>query len=260
MNAGDAHGRAVLVTGGAQGIGRGIVEHLLAQGARILALDQDAAALTELAALQAPSQRGRLVIRVGDVADPRAAADAVAAAVAAFGGLHGLVNNAGIADPHSGPPEQLDLDRWHRVLAVNLTGAFLMARHALPHLRAARGAIVNIASTRALQSEPCSEAYAASKGGLLALTHALAASVGPEVRVNAVSPGWIDVGMLRPSRAQAALPPRRQDHAWHSAGRVGVAADVAAAVAFLLSDAAAFITGENLVVDGGVHRRMRYPE
>lgn len=260
MTGDDFSGRAVLVTGGAQGIGRGIAEHLLTRGACVLALDRDAVALDAWASFQSPHHRARLLTHVGDVAEEQTAVAAVSAIVSAFGGMHGLVNNAGIADPHGEPPERLDLAHWNRVLAVNLTGAFLMCKHALPHLRAGRGAIVNITSTRALQSEPHGEAYAASKGGLLALTHALAASAGPEVRVNAVSPGWIDVATLRPRSAQQPTSLRLQDHAWHSVGRVGLAADVAAAVAFLLSDAAAFITGENLVVDGGVRRRMHYPE
>ncbi|MCE6982538.1 SDR family oxidoreductase, partial [Pseudomonas frederiksbergensis] len=100
--------------------------------------------------------------------------------------------NAAIADPHNTTLESLSLAHWSRVLAVNLGGPMLLAKHCAPYLRAHCGAIVNLASTRAGQSEPDTEAYAASKGGLLALTHALAMSLGPEIRVNAVSPGWID--------------------------------------------------------------------
>jgi NAD(P)-dependent dehydrogenase (short-subunit alcohol dehydrogenase family) len=126
---------------------------------------------------------------------------------------------------------------------------FLMAKHAAPHLRRTRGAIVNIASTRALQSEPDSEPYAASKGGVVALTHALALSLGPRVRVNCVSPGWIDTRAAKLSRA---------DHAQHPVGRVGRPEDVAELVAFLLSDAAGFATGQNYVLDGGMTRKMIY--
>jgi NAD(P)-dependent dehydrogenase (short-subunit alcohol dehydrogenase family) len=122
-----------------------------------------------------------------------------------------------------------------------------MAKHCAPHLRAARGAIVNIASTRALQSEPQTEAYAASKGGLVALTHALAMSLGPRVRVNCISPGWIAHGRVR-----------RKDHAQHPVGRVGRDADVAQMVAFLLSGAAGFATAQNFVLDGGMTRKMIY--
>jgi NAD(P)-dependent dehydrogenase (short-subunit alcohol dehydrogenase family) len=119
--------------------------------------------------------------------------------------------------------------------------------YAAPHLRAAHGAIVNIASTRALQSEPDTEAYAASKGGLVALSHALAMSLGPRVRVNCVSPGWI---------AHAKV--RKKDHAQHPVGRVGRDEDVAGLVAYLLSDAAGFVTGQNFVIDGGMTRKMIY--
>jgi NAD(P)-dependent dehydrogenase (short-subunit alcohol dehydrogenase family) len=114
-------------------------------------------------------------------------------------------------------------------------------------LRKASGAIVNIASTRALQSEPDTEAYAAAKGGVVALTHALAMSLGPRVRVNCVSPGWI---------ASAGLS--RKEHAQHPAGRAGRPEDIGEITAFLISDAAGFITGQNFVVDGGMTRKMIY--
>jgi NAD(P)-dependent dehydrogenase (short-subunit alcohol dehydrogenase family) len=172
--------------------------------------------------------------------------------------LDALVNNAGIASPETGPVEKLALREWNRRLAVNLTGMFLMAKHAAMALRRTRGAIVNIASTRALQSEPDTEAYAASKGGVLALTHALAISLGPQVRVNCVSPGWIDVSALKKRRTRKPARLTRADHAQHPVGRVGRPEDVAALVAFLLSDAAGFITGQNYVLDGGMTKKMIY--
>jgi hypothetical protein len=229
--------KSALVTGGARGIGRAIALALAGRGYRVAIADLDAAAARKL-----PLQFLRC-----DVASEPSVRACVRAAVKRFGRLDVLVNNAGIASPHAAPVDKLPLAEWKRLIGVNLTGAFLMAKHAAPHLRAAHGAIVNIASTRALQSEPDTEAYAASKGGLVALSHALAMSLGPRVRVNCVSPGWI---------AHAKV--RKKDHAQHPVGRVGRDEDVAGLVAYLLSDAAGFVTGQNFVIDGGMTRKMIY--
>lgn len=226
--------RVALVTGGAQGIGAGIASHLAARGWRVAVADI----------------RGRsphFFLRC-DVAREPDVKRAIGRIIKRFGRLDALVNNAGLAGPHDGPVEKLELRRWNRRLAVNLTGAFLMAKHCVPHLRRARGAIVNIASTRALQSEPDTEAYSASKGGLVALTHALANSLGPQIRVNCLSPGWIA------HRSKVG----KKDHRQHPVGRVGRVEDIAALVAFLLSDASGFTTGQNFVVDGGMTRKMIY--
>jgi NAD(P)-dependent dehydrogenase (short-subunit alcohol dehydrogenase family) len=144
---------------------------------------------------------------------------------------------------------QLTLADWQRVLDTNLTSTFLLARAAEDLLRAANGAVVTIASTRAHMSERDTESYSASKGGLLALTHALAVSLSPEVRVNCISPGWINSG-------DADLTP--QDHAQHPAGRVGTPADVAAMVAYLVGGESRFVTGAEFVIDGGMTRKMIY--
>jgi NAD(P)-dependent dehydrogenase (short-subunit alcohol dehydrogenase family) len=141
----------------------------------------------------------------------------------------------------------MPLETWNRYVAVNLTGAFLMTRAAVPHLRRGRGSVVNIASTRALMSEPDSEPYAATKAGLLGLTHALAISLGPEVRANAIAPGWIVTTDIALSE---------EDHAQHPVGRVGRVADIAEAVSYLAG--AGFVTGEVLVIDGGMTRQMIY--
>lgn len=249
----------VLVAGAAQGIGRAVSEERLAAGARVAALDLDGAALEDLAArARARGDAERLWVVQGDVADEGSVASAVAGTVSRFGRLDALVVVAGIGA--FVPLAELDLATWRRVLDVNLTGAYLLARATAPHLAVARGAIVTIGSTRAHQSEPNGEAYAASKGGLLALTHALAVSLGPAVRVNAVSPGWIEVGDRRPAATARTVHHSDADREQHPVGRVGVPEDVAAAVAYLLSDGSGFVTGQELVVDGGMSVRMRYVE
>jgi NAD(P)-dependent dehydrogenase (short-subunit alcohol dehydrogenase family) len=231
-----APGGTVLVTGAARGIGRGTAELLAARGYRVAVAD-----------LTAPQRSKRFFHVATDVSSEASVRACVASVMQRFGRLDGLVNNAGIADPANGPLDKLSLEEWNRRIGTNLTGAFLMAKHCVRHLRRSGGAIVNIASTRALQSEPETEAYAASKGGLVALTHAMAISLGPRVRVNCISPGWI-----------AHQPVRRKDHAQHPVGRVGRDADIAEMVAYLLSDAAGFVTGQNFVIDGGMTRKMIY--
>jgi hypothetical protein len=243
--------KAAVVTGGAQGIGRACCERLLGEGWGVLAMESDVEAAETFRAAHSAKP---LKVFAGDVADEAQVEAAVGAACDAFGRLDGVVNNAGIMI--SRPAEALDLADWQRVLGVNLTGAFLMAKHAAVHLRASKGALVQIASTRAHMSEPDTEAYAASKGGLVALTHALAISLGPEVRSNCVSPGWIDVSRWGRDREPEALSP--EDHAQHPAGRVGRPEDVAEAVAWLLSEAAGFVTGAEVVIDGGMTRKMIY--
>jgi NAD(P)-dependent dehydrogenase (short-subunit alcohol dehydrogenase family) len=226
-----------LVTGAAQGIGAGIARLLGERGYAVAVAD-----------LRDPRD-GNFFIRTDVSREPSVRA-CVRAVVRELGRLDVLINNAGIANPATGPVEKLSLAEWNRRIGTNLTGAFLMTKHCVPHLRKARGAIVNIASTRALQSEPDTEAYAASKGGVVALTHALAMSLGPQVRVNCISPGWIaHHGNLR-----------RKDHAQHPVGRAGRDTDIAELAAYLVSDAAGFVTGQNFVADGGMTRKMIYVE
>ncbi|MDG9758523.1 SDR family oxidoreductase [Pseudomonas sp. o96-267] len=247
------NGRVALVTGAAHGIGLGISAWLITEGWQVVLADVD-------------RERGSKVARVlgnnawfvaMDVAKEDQVSVGVAEILGQFGRLDALVCNAAISDPHTPPLESLDLKRWNRTLAVNLTGAMLLAKHCAPYLRGHRGAIVNIASTRASQSEADCEAYAASKGGLVALTHALSVSLGPEVRVNCVSPGWIDA---RDPSQQRLEPLSVFDHAQHPVGRVGTVEDVAAQVAWLLSDAAGFVTGQEFVIDGGMSRKMIYQD
>lgn len=228
--------KVVVVTGAARGIGRAIAMAFAAEGARVFGADVD------------PLPVVGVEMHRCDVADE----EEVRSFLARVGPvLHVLVNNAGISQ--FGLLESTPVAHFDRVLAVNLRGTYLMSRFAAPLLRATgQAAIVNVASTRALMSEPNTEAYAASKGGILALTHALAMTLGPAVRVNAILPGWIDVTgeELRP-----------EDHAQHPAGRVGLPTDIAAAALFLADPAqSGFITGQQLVVDGGMTRKMIYIE
>jgi NAD(P)-dependent dehydrogenase (short-subunit alcohol dehydrogenase family) len=227
-----------LVTGGAHGIGAGIAAYLAAQGWRVVTSDIN----------EAPGAPGRHVI--ADVAEESPVAALVESIEAREGRLDAMVCNAGIMVRK--PVEELSLAEWQRVLSTNLTSSFLLARAGARLLRASgRGAIVTIASTRAHMSEPNTESYSASKGGLLALTHALAVSLGPAIRVNCVSPGWINVQgeELRP-----------EDHAQHPAGRVGRVEDIAALVGWLIGPEAGFVTGSEFVSDGGMTRKMIYAE
>jgi NAD(P)-dependent dehydrogenase (short-subunit alcohol dehydrogenase family) len=246
--------RVVLITGGGQGIGKGIAQRLLHEGMKVVIADLDGEAAAETAEELGLAAAAFVV----DVADERSVADLMARIDSRLGRLDALINNAGIASPHAASPERLELDHWNHVLATNLTGVFLCCKHAIPLLKARKGSIVNIASTRAMQSEPDTEAYSASKGGVVALTHALAMSVGPDIRVNCISPGWIAVDDFK--KRALRKPPRLSpaDHTQHPAGRVGTPEDIASLVSYLISPQAGFITAQNFLVDGGMTRKMIY--
>jgi NAD(P)-dependent dehydrogenase (short-subunit alcohol dehydrogenase family) len=250
--------RVALVTGGGQGIGKCIVRHLLNAGmaVAIAEIDGEAGRETE----EEFSQLGSVRFCETDVSDEASVERAVRLTVDHSGRLDALVNNAGIAHPGNAPVRELSLETWNRVIGTNLTGMFLCVKHSVSHLQLTKGAIVNIASTRAIQSEPHTEAYSASKGGVLALTHALAMSLGPYIRVNCISPGWIDVGEWKKAKRGKKTDLTEMDHAQHPVGRVGKPEDIATLVAFLVSDEAGFISGQNFVVDGGMTRKMIYAE
>jgi NAD(P)-dependent dehydrogenase (short-subunit alcohol dehydrogenase family) len=233
---------AAIVTGAAHGIGRAVAGHLVRLGWQVILADIDGEAVSGAAA---ETGGAGVACDVGEEADVERL---VAVARARAGRIDAVVSNAGIGG--FAPLAQTTLESWKEVLATNLTATFLLAKAAAADLKVARGSIVAIASTRAHMSEPNTLAYSASKGGLVALTHALAMTLAPDVRVNCVSPGWIDTGKHGPLKVS--------DHAQHPAGRVGRPEDVAAAVAYLISCEAGFITGAELIIDGGMTRKMIY--
>jgi len=246
--------RVFLVTGGGRGIGRAITKRLVDDGARVCIIDPDRHAGTDAA-----REYGDHVLYVrGSVAAERDVRRAVAACVRWGKRLDGVVNNAGIAQPEVGALEDISLATWKKYIDTNLTGTFLISKAAVTHLRRARGAIVNISSTRAVQSEPETEPYAATKGGLVALTHAMAISLGPDVRVNCISPGWIATSELAPRDERKPPKLSKKDHDQHPVGRVGKPEDIAGLCAWLLSDEAGFVTGQNWLSDGGMSRKMIY--
>ncbi|MFN7119734.1 MAG: SDR family oxidoreductase [Saprospiraceae bacterium] len=244
--------KVVIVTGGAQGIGKVTAEILRENGWRVIVLEEDAEAMIEV---QQEWQDTIELMRC-DIANEGQVKSAIESIMQKYNKIDALINNAAVANNKS--IEILTLDEWNRVINVNLTGAFLVAKYCTPHLRQAKGGIINIASTRAYMSEPNTEAYSASKGGILALTHALAISLGPDVRVNSISPGWIDVSGVKKVSERKPVELSEADHAQHPVGRVGKAEDIAALILFLLSAKAGFITGQDFVVDGGMTRKMIY--
>jgi len=242
------HDRVVLVTGAASGIGRAVAERFAAEGARLCAVDVQAEALATLAD-ELGSRGAGVMTRHCDVSDESEVEATIAECVARFGKLDVLVNVAAIL--RSDRLHELATADWQRVLAVNLTGTFFMCRAAMPHLLAVRGNIVNVASTAAIHGQPYAGAYAASKGGVLALTKSIAIDyVKQGVRANAVLPCDIATPMF----SQFAMP---EGGDWKLLKRVmapkgsGVPADVAGVVAMLASDDATHVTGAEVRVDGG---------
>jgi NAD(P)-dependent dehydrogenase (short-subunit alcohol dehydrogenase family) len=241
---------SVVVTGAGSGIGRQLAFAYAQEGAAVTLADIDAEN-GEAAAAAIRAIGGKAQFVPADMRRPGDIERLIERAAAAYGGVDIVINNAGIGRWKS--PFELTPEEWDDVLHTNLRGSFLCAREAAKRMRQSGrgGSIVNIASTRAFMSEPNSEAYAASKGGLVALTHALAVSLGPYgIRVNCVSPGWIETGDY------GAL--READHAQHPAGRVGTPQDIAKACFYLTDPDNGFVTGTNVIVDGGMTRKMIY--
>lgn len=241
----------VIVTGAARGIGKEIARAYRGAGALIAEVDRE---------WSDSEHRDERTLRItSDVRSPVDIDNAVTLIKERWGRIDVLVNNAGFGIWKH--PETLTVEEWTAVMDTNLRGTFLFSRAVAAVMKendpgrgnGSRGAIVNIASTRAVMSEPNSEAYAASKGGIVALTHALAASYTDRlIRVNCISPGWIETGDYGTLRAE--------DHRQHWAGRVGRPEDIASTCLFLTSPGSGFITGANIIVDGGMTRKMIYAE
>lgn len=244
-------GKTVIVTGAGKGIGRCIAQGYAYTGAKVVIAD-----INEITGNETSEQIKRtggdsLYIRT-DISVPSEIEMMVKKSDDKYGRIDILVNNAAVNRWSS--PYELPVEEWDRIINTNLRSVFLCSRAAAVVMkRNGGGAIVNISSTRAIMSEPDSEAYAASKGGVIALTHAMSVSLSKDrIRVNAISPGWIE------TENYAAL--RDVDHEQHIAGRVGKPEDIASACRFLTSAESGFITGANLIIDGGMTRKMIYRE
>lgn len=223
----------IAITGTASGIGRGLAEHFHNLGCKVFTCDKQPCDTPNFTQCDLSTAEGCRKFIEGIEGNS----------------LDALVNNAGFMIRK--PPEELTVEEWDQVLHTNLRAPFLLARGLAPKLRNGLGRIVNICSTRARMSEANTESYAASKGGIKALTHCLAVSFGPHITVNCVSPGWINV-------SDEEL--REIDHQQHPSGRVGQVKDIVNLVEYLVSEKSAFITGADFVVDGGMTRKMIYED
>ena len=247
----------IIITGGAQGIGKISTIELIKQNYRVSVFDQDREAIDEMKVeLKWEDENENCSFHQLDISNEREVVGAINESFKVFGNIYGLVNNAAISN--NKPLLELTLTEWEEVIGTNLTGAFLCSKYALPYLKETKGCIINMASTRAFQSEPNTEAYSASKGGIFAFTHALAMSAAPLVRVNCISPGWIDVSGVKKASMAQQYPLTKSDNDQHPAGRVGNAKDIARTILFLLDERNDFVTAQNFVIDGGMTRKMIY--
>lgn len=249
--------KVVAITGGGQGIGRGIAYAFAAAGYAVSIADP-AADAGEEAVEHIRKRGGRALYERADTSRADDVSRWIARTIEEFGCPDVLVNNAGINA--NKPFLELPIEDFDRVQAVNVRGAVLcsqaVARQLVKEKRG--GAIINIASTRAFMSEANTEAYTASKGAIVALTHGMAISLGDYgIRVNAISPGWIETGDWQYSRRAKSPHHSEADKAQHPVGRVGVPDDIAKACLFLANDAS-FMTGQNIIIDGGMSVKMIY--
>jgi 3-oxoacyl-[acyl-carrier protein] reductase len=241
----DFTGRTLLVTGASGAIGRAVARLYAQLGGNCALTDLDGSAVEALAAEIDPSG-ARVLALAHDVTDAKATDAVMARAAERFGGIDHLVTSAGLY--RDAMIATMDDAEWRRSIAINLDGVFYSCRAAIPHLRAG-GAIVNIASMAGHRGSFNHGHYAAAKGGVLTLSRTLALELAPKIRVNAVSPGLIDGPMVQP--LLAVRGPQLMEAT--PLKRLGTADEVASAVLFLCSDAASFVTGETLHVNGGLH-------
>ncbi len=247
----DLADRVALVTGAARGIGRATVEAFARQGASVAMLDTDSAAAEAVATAMSAERRRTLVLHA-DIADSSAVGDAVARAIGTFGRLDVLVSNAGTHFAR-GIEEYTD-DEIDRIVSVNLKGTVYVVRAAVPALRQTHGTIVAVSSMTGLVGQSHGAVYAATKGAIVSLTKALALELGPAgIRVNCVCPAGVDTPLMRTWAATLPDPERvlRDQAAMHLPNRLAAPEEIAAAIVFLASPAASFITGVALPVEGG---------
>jgi len=243
--------KVALITGAAAGIGAGIAQRFSEAGAAVVIFDVNGAGALSME--QKLRQTGRALAIPGDVSNEDQVKAAVARTVAEFGALDILVNNAGIEV--AGPLIELSSSDWDRQLGVNLKGVYLCSKYSILQMRGRGGTIVNISSVHAFVSYEGNAAYDASKAGMIGLTRALALEHGRDnIRVNAICPGYIDTPMMDEWLRTQADPEEimKQVLKIHPVGRIGTPKDIAEAALFLASDAASFVSGTYLVVDGAM--------
>lgn len=227
--------KSVLITGSSGLIGTELCRKFLSAGYHVHGLDKKKGSLKDTA----------FTFHACDLAKPAA----IKKVISKIKSLDVVINNAAATNLTFKKFSSITLKDWELGLAVNLTSVFVIAQETQKLLEKTHGSIINISSTRHLMSEPNTAIYSAGKGGVASLTHSLAVTLGPEIRVNSISPGWIDAEDKDHSL---------EDHAQHPAGRVGRPYDISETAYFLASDAAGFITGQDFVVDGGMTKKMIY--
>ncbi|HSA50005.1 MAG TPA: SDR family NAD(P)-dependent oxidoreductase [Yinghuangia sp.] len=243
-----ARSRTVLVTGGGSGIGRAMAIAFAALGDRVVVADLAADTAAKTVAEIEAAQGTAMAVHV-DVADEDSVAAMTAAAVDAYGGLDVVCNNAGVVDS-IGLLEEISLAEWQRTIAVNLTGVFLVARAALPHLLESRGCLVNTASAAGIRGAAGGPSYTASKHGVVGLTRNIAYTYREQgVRCNALCPGVVNTNILRGDISMSGL--ERMSGVMANGGSAAEAEQVASVAVFLASEAASHVTGAVMPVDGG---------